>query len=235
MKRFVCVAACLLLLSLFAGGQTAEPPEVLGRSIQGADFTGIRGRAPFFEVEPIATPLLEKMRSSTWHQGCPVPPEDLRQLKLSYWDFNDKLATGILIVHKDVADEVAGLFRALFYHGFLIDKMTPVEDYNGNDDASMAANNTSAFNCRDVTGQPGKFSNHSWGRAIDINPLTNPYVKGDKVLPPEGRQYLDRTKAFPGSILADSFAVKQFVQAGWQWGGSWTSPKDYQHFEKPSK
>ena len=85
----------------------------------------------------------------------------------------------------------------------------------------------------DVTGQPGKFSNHSWGRAIDINPLTNPYIKGDKVLPPEGRQYLDRSQALPGSILADSFIVKRFAQAGWQWGGSWSDRKDYQHFEIP--
>jgi hypothetical protein len=111
--------------------------------------------------------------------------------------------------------------------------MTPVEDYKGDDDASMAANNTSAFNCRDVTGQPGKFSNHSWGRAIDINPLTNPYIKGSKVLPPAGGQYADRTRVFPGSILSDSFIVQRFTKAGWQWGGAWTDPKDYQHFEKP--
>ena len=140
---------------------------------------------------------------------------------------------GLLIVHKDLAQEVAEIFRSLFYHGFLIEKMTPIEEFNGDDNASMAANNTSAFNCRDVTGQLGKFSNHSWGRAIDINPLTNPYIRGDKVLPPAGRQYLDRTQAFPGSILEDSFAVKRFAQAGWQWGGSWTDRKDYQHFEKP--
>jgi hypothetical protein len=128
---------------------------------------------------------------------------------------------------------VTDIFRDLFHHGFLIEKMTPVEDYKGDDNASMAANNTSAFNCRDVTGQPGKFSNHSWGRAIDINPLTNPYIKGDTVLPPEGRRYLDRSLAFPGSILSGSFIVTRFAESGWQWGGSWTDRKDYQHFEKP--
>jgi D-alanyl-D-alanine carboxypeptidase-like protein len=225
MRRLTRAIPLLLVLSLTAAGQTTDPPEVLATGLAGHGFTS--------EVEPISAPLLEKMRASTWHAGCPVAPEDLRQIKLSYLDFHYKWATGILIVHKDVAQEVAELFRKLFYHGFLIEKMAPVEEYNGSDDASMAANNTSAFNCRDVTGQPGKFSNHSWGRAIDINPLTNPYVKGDKVLPPEGRLYLDRTKAFPGSILAGSFAVKEFVKAGWQWGGGWVSPKDYQHFEKP--
>ena len=190
--------------------------------------------SPVFRADPISEPLLAKMLSTTWHEGCPVSPGDLRELTLSYRDFSGKPATGTLVVHKDVAEEVVGIFRDLFAQSFLIEKMTPVENYQGSDDASMAANNTSAFNCRDVTGQPGKFSNHSWGRAIDINPLTNPYVKGDKVLPPEGRQYLDRTRAFPGSILADSYIVKRFADSGWTWGGSWTSPKDYQHFERPA-
>jgi hypothetical protein len=188
---------------------------------------------PAFRVDPVSAALLEKIRGNTWHAGCPVSPDDLRQLTLSYWNFDSKPVTGILVVHKEVAEEVNQIFRDLFHHGFMIEKMAPVEDYGGNDDASMAANNTSAFNCRDVTGQPGKFSNHSWGRAIDINPLTNPYVKGSKVLPPTGSQYADRTRVFPGSILADGFAVGRFARAGWQWGGGWTDPKDYQHFEKP--
>ena len=186
-----------------------------------------------FRVATVAAPLLDSMRATTWHAGCPVPPEDLRQLTLSYWNFDSKQVNGTLIVHKDVAQEVADIFRDLFHQGFLIEKMTPVEDYKGDDNASMAANNTSAFNCRDVTGQPGKFSNHSWGRAIDINPLTNPYIRGGTVLPPEGRRYLDRGLESPGSILSGSFIVKRFAEAGWQWGGNWTDRKDYQHFEKP--
>jgi len=89
-------------------------------------------------------------------------------------------------LRKEVAD--AWPLRHTAVRGFQIERITPIEEFNGDDDASMAANNTSAFNCRDVTGQPGKFSNHSWGRAIDINPLINPYVKGDKIYPPEGRK-----------------------------------------------
>ena len=121
------------------------------------------------------------------------------------------------------------------YSGFLIERITPIEDFNGDDDASMAANNTSAFNCRDITGQPGRFSNHSWGRAIDINPLINPYVKGDKVYPPEGRKYLNREVEAPGLINSGSYVVKRFLKAGWKWGGDWTNLKDYQHFEKPEQ
>jgi hypothetical protein len=228
MRRCVRTIPLLLPLLLVVGARAADPPEIVTHKDQGGS-----GRMPRFQIELVAAPLLEKIRSSTWHAGCPVGPEDLRQLTLSYWNFDQALTTGVLIVHKDVAEEVVQLFRALLTHGFLIEKMTPVEDYEGDDDASMAANNTSAFNCRDVTGQPGKFSNHSWGRAIDINPLTNPYIKGDKVLPPDARQYLDRSRAFPGSILADSFIVKHFAEAGWQWGGAWSGRKDYQHFEKP--
>jgi len=186
-----------------------------------------------FRVEPIAAPLLEKMRKTTWRPGCPVAPEELRQVKVTYLHYDRKPSTGILIVHKDVAREVAAIFRDLFQHRFLIERIVPVEDFGGDDDASMAANNTSAFNCRSVTGQPGKFSNHSWGRAIDINPLTNPYVKGDHVSPPEGRNYLDRNRAVPGLIAKSSFIVQRFAQAGWKWGGDWIDLKDYQHFEKP--
>jgi hypothetical protein len=190
---------------------------------------------PLFKNEPVHAPLLERIRHTTWHPGCPVPPEDLRQLTLTYLDFKNHRRSGTLLVHRDLADEVVRIFRALLDHGFVIERMVPIEEYGGDDDASMAANNTSAFNCRDTTGKPGVFSNHSWGRAIDINPLINPYVKGDKVLPPAGRQYLDRTRSFSGSILKDSFIVREFEKAGWTWGGRWSDRQDYQHFEKQNR
>jgi hypothetical protein len=194
-------------------------------------FAGAQPR-PVFKSQPVPAPLLERIRHTTWHPGCPVAPEDLRQLTLTYLDFEGKQRTGTLLIDKDLADEAVRIFQSLFQHGFSIERMTPIEDYGGDDRASMAANNTSAFNCRDATGKPGIFSNHSWGRAIDINPLTNPYVKGDTVLPPAGRRYLDRTRAFKGSILKDSFIVQEFEKAGWTWGGLWPDRQDYQHFEK---
>jgi len=187
---------------------------------------------PIFRNEPVSASLLARIRRTTWHPGCPVAPGDLRQLTLSFRDFENKTRTGTLLVHRDLADEVVRLFQSLYQKGFQIERMVPIEEYGGSDDASMAANNTSAFNCRDTTGKPGVFSNHSWGRAIDINPLMNPYVKGDKVLPPAGRKYLDRTRVFPGSILKDGFVVREFEGAGWTWGGRWTDRQDYQHFEK---
>ncbi len=188
-----------------------------------------------FLISPIPPNFQTRMRGVSWHVGCPVEIRDLRQVEVPYLDFHRRPAQGILIVHKDVAREVAGIFQDLFQHGFQIERMEPVETYDGNDDRSMAADNTSAFNCRDITGQPGKFSNHSWGRAIDINPLINPYVKGDKVLPPDGRRYLDRNRAHPGSIQTGSYIVRLFARHGWTWGGSWKDRQDYQHFEKPAR
>ena len=181
-------------------------------------------------------PLRDRIRHTTWHPGCPVAPEDLRQLTLTYLDFNGKQRTGILLVNKDLADEVVRIFQSLFQHGFSIEHTwRRSKDYGGDDDASMAANNTSAFNnCRDATGKPGVFSNHSWGRAIDINPLTNPYVKGDKACfrPPAAGISIEpgRSRVL---ILKDSFIVQVFEKTGWTWGGRWPDRQDYQHFEKP--
>ncbi len=205
-----------------------------GLAVWGAmsPLTAASAERPVFRSQPLSPGFLAKVRQTTWHSGCPVAPGDLRQLTLTFRDFHHETRTGTLIVHRDLADEVVRLFRALYDHGFQIERMVPIEEYGGDDNASMAANNTSAFNCRDVTGKPGVFSNHSWGRAIDINPLTNPYVKGDQVLPPAGRKYLDRTKAFPGSILKNGFVVREFEKAGWTWGGRWPDRQDYQHFEK---
>jgi D-alanyl-D-alanine carboxypeptidase len=177
--------------------------------------------------------LAALLASPSWHAGCPVPLGDLREVPIQFADFHNRPALGKLVVHKDVAREVAEIFSDLFQHRFQIERMEPIDTFDGNDDRSMAADNTSAFNCRDITGQPGKFSNHSWGRAIDINPLINPYVKGDAVFPPEGRLFLDRSQAYTGGIAAGSYIVRLFERHGWAWGGNWKDRKDYQHFEKP--
>src|SRR2546423_1432821 len=139
MKRPCRILLGLIPFVLVSIACSAEPPEVVSKNNGGSS-----GRSPKFEAVPVSGPLLEKIRSTTWHEGCPVSPDDLRQLNLSYWDFHETPASGVLIVHKDVAAEVVQLFRDLFRHGFLIEKMAPVEDYKGDDDASMAANNTSA-------------------------------------------------------------------------------------------
>ncbi len=214
-----------LLLGLLFLPADVNSPEIIA-------LTSTASAPPRFDVIAFPETLKSAMLQYTWHAGCPAPLADLQLLSVSYWDFNAIERNGLLIVNRAVASDVLAAFRSLYTHGFMVEKMRPVEEYGGSDDRSMAANNTSAFNCRDVTGKPGRFSNHSWGRAIDINPLTNPMLLGAKVLPPEGARYVDRSKAEPGSILAHSFIVKVFQDLGWTWGGDWKDP-DFQHFEKP--
>ena len=133
-------------------------------------------------------------------------------------------------MHRDHADSLAQVFGVLFDARFPIQSMELVDAFGGDDQRSMQANNTSAFNCREVAYTPGRWSNHAFGQAIDINPLVNPYVKNDFVDPEQGRAYLDRTSDTPGLIKADDVVVQAFAEVGWIWGGTWSSAKDYQHF-----
>ena len=128
------------------------------------------------------------------------------------------------------------VFHELYDQGFPIARMNLVDDFQGSDDRSMEANNTSAFNCRAVTGRPGVWSQHSYGGAIDINPVQNPYISsGGTVLPSAGAEYVDRSRRAPGMIHATDCTVQAFADIGWYWGGAWTSPKDYQHFSHNNK
>jgi hypothetical protein len=183
-------------------------------------------------IQPISLSTQAKMQKYTWQPNCPVPLHDLVEVHLSYWGFDQQTHQGILIVHKKLASEVVDIFKVLYVQHFPIQRMEPMEVFKGDDNASMQANNTSAFNCRAVTGKPGVFSQHSYGSAIDINPLINPYVKGDVVLPAEGKAFVDRHQPSPGKIIRNSFVYEEFIKRGWDWGGDWSSLQDYQHFEK---
>lgn len=171
--------------------------------------------------------------SSSYRSGCPVPLSDLRYLTMTYLGFDGRPHTGELVVSARVADDVVTAFRELYRHRFPIRQMRLVDDFGGSDDASMAADNTSAFNCRPVTGGGGS-SEHSYGEAIDINPLENPYLSGDTVLPPGGAAYLDRPDA-PGVIHPGDVVVGAFAGIGWTWGGTWSSPVDLQHFSRSGR
>jgi hypothetical protein len=167
----------------------------------------------------------------TYRGGCPVRPSQLRLLRLSYWGFDGRSHTGELIVNRRVVDDVVAVFRRVYAARFPIRRMVLVTRYRGNDNASMAADNTSAFNCRRIPGSRTRsWSMHAYGEAIDINPVENPYVVGDRVLPAAGRRYLDRTRRRPGMVVAGGVVVRAFAAVGWKWGGHWTSALDYQHF-----
>lgn len=166
----------------------------------------------------------------SWRPGCPVGLEDLRYLTVTHWNFDGEAVTGELIVHEDHADGVIEVMERLFEVGFPIERMELVDVYDGDDDRSMAANNTSAFNCREVAWRPGVWSNHALGTAIDVNPLVNPYVNGEVVLPPEGRIFADRSTPVAGGVYPGDAVVEAFAAIGWGWGGDWPGAKDWQHF-----
>jgi hypothetical protein len=168
-------------------------------------------------------------RMTSWHPGCPVSIADLRLVTVSHWTFAGRAVQGRLVVNHDAAGAIVAVMRRLFAAHYPIQRMRPVEAYDADDERSMAANNTSAFNCRPVSGS-STWSEHAYGRAIDLNPLQNPEVSGGRVSPPAGARYIDRSQTVPGLIHPGDVVVRAFARVGWAWGGYWRSLKDYQHF-----
>ena len=177
------------------------------------------------------TPVTRAELGASWHPGCPVAPSQLRRVTIPYWGFDGAAHTGTLVVNVAVAARVGSIFERLYRAPFPIRRMRPIAAYGGSDDRSMAADNTSAFNCRyAVAAGPKRWSVHAYGEAIDVNPVENPYLQGGKVLPPAGRRYLDRASVRPGMAVRGGTLVGAFAAAGWQWGGRWTASPDWQHF-----
>lgn len=179
-------------------------------------------------VKPIDGALAQRMHYS-WRPGCPVPLRDLRYMTMTYVGFDGQPHTGEMVVHADSVNVVARVFKKLYDGRFPIRKMKLVDDYAGDDDRSMASDNTSAFNCRRVEGSTS-WSMHAYGRAIDINPIENPYVHGGQVDPPSGKPYATRSPYRRGMV--NSLVIDAFKVQGWGWGGSFRTSKDYQHFSR---
>lgn len=183
--------------------------------------------------QPIPDHIWQAMQNRSWHAGLPCPARNrLTYLKVPYRDFRGARRMGELIVARDVADRLLDAFAEIYRSGFRIARMELVHKYGGDDNRSMAANNTSAFNCRTVTGKK-TLSQHSYGRAIDINPVQNPYVWRRGTQPPAGRDFdspQERRSAHPGIIRHGGPVTRAFRRIGWKWGGNWRSSKDYQHF-----
>lgn len=180
------------------------------------------------------TPTIKKrmITGGSYKNGCPVKLSSLRYLKMNYINFAGKSKTGEMIVHKSVAREVMGIFKSLYEAGYPIRKMQLVSDYQANDFSSIEADNTSAFNCRRATGSK-KWSRHSYGKAIDINPLENPYIsRKGHISHKKSLSFRNRTHSHKSVILKSDLIVKLFKRNGWRWGGDWRSIKDYQHFDK---
>jgi hypothetical protein len=168
---------------------------------------------------------------ASWRPGCPVGPEQLRLLHMSYWGVDGQVHTGTMVVNAAATQAVITVFGRLYGRRFPIRQMVPIDAYGGSDPASTAADNTAGFNCRYAvaSGAP-QWSMHAYGEAIDVNPVENPYIEGGAVQPPAGAAYLNRSVYRPGMAVPGGELVGAFTSVGWGWGGNWGSTPDYQHF-----
>jgi len=208
---FALAVAALLALSAADPASAAAPP-----------FKG--------SVHAIDAPLKARMiRSGSWKPGVPVNIGQLRLLRLTYWGFDGKAHSGHLMVNRQYARPMVGVFAKLYAAKFPIRRMRLIDAYGASDHKSMAADNTSAFNGRYVSGTT-RWSMHAYGLAIDINPVENPYVSGSHVSPAAGARYADRNLKARGMIHPGDVVVRAFQSIGWKWGGYWPGTKDYQHF-----
>jgi hypothetical protein len=183
------------------------------------------------EVAPLSPAQRRAMTPRVWRPGCPVGLSDLRRVTITYVGFDGRSHRGALVVNRTVAAPVGRAFGELYAARFRIRRMLPIEAYGGDDFRSIEADNTSAFNCRSATGS-SSWSEHAYGRAIDLDPLENPYVSGGQTSHAASRPYLDRAAVArrAGVITAGGIVTRAFARIGWGWGGSWSGTRDYQHF-----
>ena len=191
------------------------------------------GRAlPAFRgsVSALSPAVRQSMTGVSWRPGCPVGLDELRLVRARYLGMDGRAHTGRIVVQGDVATEVVAVLRRLYAARFPIRRMVPVDAYGGSDYRSIEADNTSAFNCRYVDGTT-RWSEHAYGRAIDLNPIENPYVTaGGTTSHRASRSFLRRAPYRPGMAVEGGAAVRAFDAVGWGWGGRWSGDRDYQHF-----
>lgn len=214
MRRFAFVLVALVAATVV---DSASPS---GRALP--PFSGAVG--------PLSPAVRESMTGVSWRPGCPVSLDELRLVRARYVGFDRRPHTGRIVVHRDVAEDVVAVLRRLYAARFPIRRMVPVDAYGGSDFRSIEADNTSAFNCRYVDGTT-RWSEHAYGRAIDLNPIENPYVtSGGKTSHRASRPFLLRAPYRPGMAVEGGAAVRAFDAVGWGWGGRWSGVRDYQHF-----
>lgn len=183
-------------------------------------------------VLAIPAPIRDEMRGRSWRDDPRCPPfEALRLLRLLHHGFDGHTHEGELVVSASIADVTVDVFGRLFALGFPIASMRRVDAFGGDDDRSMAANNTSAFNFRTIPGSD-RLSHHALGVAIDVNPLHNPMILDGVVHPVDATDYVDRSRARPGMFLRPGAALEAFESRGFEWGGDWSDLPDFHHFSR---
>jgi D-alanyl-D-alanine carboxypeptidase len=171
---------------------------------------------------------------SSWQAACPVTLADLRYVTVSFRGFDGRAHTGELLVHRDAAQPFVGVFRTLFADGYPIEEMRVTSRADLDAPVTGDGNNTSAFACRPTRGST-RWSEHAFGKAVDVNPFQNPYRNGARILPELATSYLDRADVRPGMIAAGDPVTAAFGRIGWAWGGLWHQPVDYMHFSADNR
>ena len=238
MLRIILSLTLLAATISLAAQPLAHPGDDL-RQLQWAETAPIINSADMdetFAAYPVEGVVAERIKGKSFAKGCTIPMEELRYLILPHFDGKGHVKIGEMICHESIAADLIDIFRQLFNLRYPTESMRLIDDFDANDVRSMEANNSSAFCYRVVAGSK-KLSAHARGVAVDINPLYNPYVKQkpDRLIvsPEAARPYADRSRTdIPMKIDADDPATLLFKAHGFEWGGDWTTLKDYQHFEK---
>ncbi len=224
-------------------GNSTEPPEEteIQETEEGsAESIGIKTEdaAASFYCTTLTEDIKARIKGSSYpdtQEPLQISYEELSYVHVLHYDFEGQIQEGELICNQAVAQDLVEIFYELYESQYPIEKIRLIDEYSADDEASMADNNTSCFNYRTVPGST-KLSNHSYGFAIDINPLYNPYVRtrdGKELISPDNAvPYADRSADFPHKIDKNDLCYRIFIEHGFTWGGSWNSSKDYQHFEK---
>lgn len=222
-KMTICLVSCLLMASTSVFPQISNTPGTVYKD--------------GFSYHEISPAIESRITGSSYRENPDISLDDLRYVKIKYVDFEGNEKSGELIVNRRIAKDIAEIFYELYKHEYPLEEVSLIDNYGASDEKSMEANNTTSFNYRKITGS-SSLSRHACGMAIDINPQINPYVKGNTVLPANGKAYAQRNekkctgKYASAMIQRGDFIYTLFKKHGFSWGGDWNSLKDYQHFEK---
>lgn len=192
-----------------------------------------------FYYEPLSNDIKKRITGISYpdtKESLAITYEDLAYVHVLHYNFHNEVEEGELICNKKIAEELLEIFQELYKAHYPIEKIRLIDEYGGDDESSMADNNSSCFNYRVILGSK-TLSNHAYGTAIDINPLYNPYITYREdgspfVQPANSVDYVDREKDFSYKIDTNDLCYKLFTEHGYDWGGGWDTRKDYQHFAK---
>ena len=208
------LAAMVSFLILFASQGLAQVVDTL------------RCGEHLFTSQPIPLKVKARMIGKSMPDGATVSYNELRYLKIPYYDFDGIIQQGEMVCNKAIAHDLLEIFMTLFEAAYPICSIRLIDDFNADDETSMRANNTSCFCYRTIAGSK-TLSRHALGMAVDVNPLQNPYVDVGIVQPATAVEYADRSKDFPHKIDENDLCKRTFVAHGFLWAGSWpTVAKD---------